>query len=530
MPHNKPIAPTIGLDISKPAPKSIWRHLLPVSNNDREAIFHARPLAPSCPISRLLGEATSRFAAFSQEALIKFHADALEKVYALDLDPLKELVEPQYSPIGRPAVNQPEHFRAVTLASHYKESITLFVQRLKADDILAIACGYEPGNTPGVGTLYDYFSRLWLATTPTKVLRTPYKKKKKKLKANEKLPPDNPETVADLVERVLDGETFAHRPERLLQKILAECAVKPSAKLNLLGDTLKLTLAGDGAPLETGANPFGKKICQCKQQGIYRCSCPRSYTDACANWGWDSYHERWFYGHTLYCLSAANSFNDLPLLLHLNQASAHDSITFVPAYAQLRSIFPEFKFEKALLDSAHDAYAIYRMLNMHEIEPFIDLNERNKKNNTSEEINHNGIPVCQAGLPMLRWGMHKKRLRIKWRCPKYDDLAGCSCRQSCSTSKYGRVKYTRPEADYRLFTKTPRGSKAWKKAFVRRSSVERSLKRILVDYAIELERARSDKRWFWLATLAALNQHLDAQIGVTKNSLLVRLGLKKQAA
>jgi len=465
-----------------------------------------------------------------QEALIKFHADALENVYILDLDPLKKLILPQYSFTGRPAVNQPEIFRALVLASHYKESISSFVERLKADVVLPIACGFNPGDISGVGSFYDLFNRLWLAYESAKVLRAPYKKKKKKLKTNEKLSPDNPDTVADLVDRVLGGETFAHGPERLLQKILAECAVKPSAKLNLLGDTQKLTLAGDGAPLETGANPFGKKICQCKQQGIFRCSCPRYYTDAGANWGWDSYHERWFYGYTLYCLTAANSVNDLPLLIHLAQASAHDSITFVQAYAQLRSLFTSFGFEKALLDSAHDAYVIYRLLNIHGIEPFINLNERNKKNNSSEEIDQDGIPVCQAGLKMLRWGMHEKRQRIKWRCPRYDNPASCSFQKSCSTSKYGRVKYTRPETDYRLFTKTPRGSKAWKKAFARRSSVERTLKRILVDYCIEQARARSDKRWFWLATLAALNQHLDAQIGVAKSSLMMRLGLKKQAA
>lgn len=158
---------------------------------------------------------------------------------------------------------------------------------------------FEPGNTPGVGTLYDFFKQLWLGQTENKVLRKPYKKKKEKLKANEKLPPDNPDTVKELVDQVLNGESFTNGPERLLQKILIECAVKPSAKLKLLGNTLKLTLAGDGAPLETGASSFGKKACQCKEQGIYRCDCPRYYTDPNANWGWDSYHERWFYGHTL---------------------------------------------------------------------------------------------------------------------------------------------------------------------------------------------------------------------------------------
>lgn len=464
------------------------------------------------------------------ENQVKYHAGALEKVYIMNLDPLKELVMTCYSSTGRPAINQPEIFRAVVLASHYKESISSFVARLKADDILAIACGFETDSIPGVGSFYDLFNRLWLEHAPAKVVRDPYKKKKKKLKANEKLPPDNPDTVADLVEKVLGGETFEHGPERLLQKILIECAVKPSAELNLLGDIQKLTLAGDGAPLETGASSFGKKICQCKQQGICYCKCPRSYTDPKANWGWDSYHERWFYGHTLYNLTAANSVNDLPLLIHLTRASAHDSITFVQAYAQLRSALPSFKFERALLDSAHDAYAIYKMLNLHEIEPFIDLNERSKKSISSEIIDHNGIPVCQADLKMIYWGIHKKRQRLKWRCPKYKDPSSCSFQHKCSTSKYGRVVYTRPEDDYRLFTKTPRGSKVWKNIFAKRTSVERSLKRTLVDYLIEQERARSDKRWFWLATLAALNQHLDAQIKITEISLIKRLGSLKPAA
>jgi len=102
------------------------------------------------------------------------------------------------------------------------------------------------------------------------------------------------------------------------------------------------------------------------------------------------------------------------------------------------------KFEKALPGSAHDAYDIYRLLNIDEYEKLID----------------------------------------------------CPLPKPCSQSKYGRVVYIRPQTDYRLFTKTPRGSKAWKKAFARRSSVERSIKRILVDYRIEQARARSLKQWF----------------------------------
>jgi len=79
-------------------------------------------------------------------------------------------------------------------------------------------------------------------------------------------------------------------------------------------------------------------------------------------------------------------------------------------------------------------------------------------------------------------------------------------------------------------SKLPAVQKAWKKVFARRTSVERTLKRILVDYLTERARAHSDKRWFFITTLAALNQHLDALTKVTEISLIQRLGLLKHDA
>ena len=66
-----------------------------------------------------------------KENQIMFHVGALEKGYTMNLDPLKELVMSCYSSTDRPALNQPEIFRAVVLASHYKESISSFAARLK---------------------------------------------------------------------------------------------------------------------------------------------------------------------------------------------------------------------------------------------------------------------------------------------------------------------------------------------------------------------------------------------------------------
>ncbi|SDG56134.1 Transposase DDE domain-containing protein [Desulfosporosinus hippei DSM 8344] len=229
-----------------------------------------------------------------------------------------------------------------------------------------------------------------------------------------------------------------------------------------------------------------------------------------------------------------NGFMDTPCTLLLRQivqmtfrclvqGSRHDSVTFVFSWVELLNLYPEFKFSKALLDSAHDVYDIYRLLWANQTEPFIDLNGRNKGHSIYSgplTVNAFGVPICMANLPMRNWGFNNNRCRIKWRCPHYKDKSQCPKQQECSPSSYGRVIYTKPNWDLRLFTPTPRDSKAWKGIYTRRTTVERTFKRILVDHKIENARCRSKKRWFWQATLAAVNQHLDAQVAILKPSIL----------
>ncbi|WP_054935786.1 hypothetical protein [Moorella stamsii] len=49
--------------------------------------------------------------------------------------------------------------------------------------------------------------------------------------------------------------------------------------LGLIPDPLALMVAGDGSPLRTGTSPACVKVCHCREQGIFRCSCPHSYPD-----------------------------------------------------------------------------------------------------------------------------------------------------------------------------------------------------------------------------------------------------------
>ena len=62
----------------------------------------------------------------------------------------------------------------------------------------------------------------------------------------------------------------------------------------------------------------------------------------------------------------------------------------------------------------------------------------------------------------------------------------------------------------RLFNIPPRDSKAWKKEYDGRTSVERSNKREKEDYKLEDGRHRSTKMWYCRLYGIMMLQHLDA--------------------
>ena len=111
---------------------------------------------------------------------------------------------------------------------------------------------------------------------------------------------------------------------------------------------------------------------------------------------------------------------------------------------------------------------------------------------------------------------------IKYRC----SLAyyGIDRPCSCTDSDYGRTIYIKPDYDPRLFPPIPRHSATFKTVFKSRTSVERSNKRILVDYNIENGRCRSSKQRFARATLAEVNIHLDAWLKHTEFSIIGLIG------
>jgi len=453
--------------------------------------------------------ALSEFANLNPCAIYEYQAP-ISKLYILDLDPLKKLLEPCYSPTGRPSVNQPEIFRSLVLMNDLGFPLNEWVPKLSNNPVLQSACGFR-GNLPAIASYYDFIDRIVKLKEKPRV--KPKRRKSKKKYGKDKMPPKRPGVVNRLVEQILKGRRFNLRPERLLQEIFAKVAVQPSIDLGLVPQSL--SVSGDGTCISTGAAPFGRRTCKCAD---FSCGCPRKFSDPNASWGWDSHNERYFYGYMGYFISTYNRTEklDLPLYLRILDAKRHDSISAVVALAEFRDLFPGLTVDTFISDSASDNYATYKLLDEWGINAVIALSSLNKGNHKYAGclVNDDGVPICAAGYEMVRWGFcGGSRCRIKWRCPFV--LGKCDIHKACldcSDSVYGRVVYTKPDWDLRLFTSIPRGSDAFKEKMRERTASERVNNRVLHHYGLENSKVRGKKRISFFATIAGFNIHLDAQL------------------
>lgn len=462
---------------------------------------------------RQTAAALSIIARYNTHALLEYQ-DSISKVFILNLDPLKRLMSPLYSAIGRPSEKQPEIFRSLVLMVCLGYPLDKWITKLSHNPVLQAACGFR-GKLPGIASYYDFINRLIkLDEKPRLKLK---KRKPRKRHGKKKLPPKRPGIVRKLVTEVLKGRRLHRRPERLLQEIFAAVAVQPSIDLGLIPQTV--SISGDGTCIKTGASPYGVKTCECKD---WSCDCPRRFSDPNSTWGWDSHNEQYFYGYTGYFISTYNKTEkiDLPLYLRLVDAKRHDSISAVVALAEFRDLYPDLAVEHFISDSASDNYATYELLDKWGWNAVIALNHTSKGNSQYSKrlmINENGVPICPGGNKMIYNGFcGNDRCRLKWRCPKACGKPYENC-TNCSHTSYGRTVYTKPDWDLRLFTKIPRESLKWKTIFKQRTAAERVNNRILHHYGIENSHIRGKKRISFFTTSAGINIHLDAQLSKLKS-------------
>lgn len=443
--------------------------------------------------------------------------DIIERFWALDLSYTDELLRSKYSVFG-PKPRTPSCMqRSYLLSIDFKVySLTDWAAQLKINPLYAILSGFEFGDTPGVGTFYDFLNRLWDSDSDNLSPHVhPVKKKKVKKPKQKGTKAESIEKISvDQLLKQLESGAFSidDQPYSSLFKIYNKEFLSQSVQRGLI-DTSNLSIAGDRTPFVTSARERKHRVCNCTLNGITDCDCDRYFSQPDCDIGWDSSRDCFYHGYDLYMLVAANSESDLPIFPLLNPASKHDSHGFLETYFRMKSFLPDYLVSKWLLDSAHDAMAYYSYCRKKHIQPFIDLNEKRGikvKYKDDFTIGKDGIPVCKAGRKMNRDGSEPSKARLKYRCPLASRKYGCSCENPCSDSKYGRTVHLAMKDNPRLINFPPRNSEEWKMEYNARTSAERSNKREKIDFKLESGRHRSTKMWYCRLYHIMMLQHLDA--------------------
>jgi len=418
----------------------------------------------------------------------------------LDLSAVDRIMLDCYSILGTEPRQPSCMLRSLLLMIVTKcPSIAIWVLTLHTSPFYAILSGFDPKDVPGVGTFYDFISRLWNLATPnfSSHIKPPIKQKVKKPKGKgQKAVSIEKESVAELIQR-LSQITFLADKEAygLLFTIFRTCFLDESIQRGKINPA-RLNIAGDGTPVVTAARFRSHHICDCWKSGNFNCDCNRYFPQPDCSIGWDSSRDCWYFGYDLYILTDADS--DLPLFPLYHAASKHDSHGFCEAFFRFRALAPDLKPASLLLDSAHDSMAMYKLCKKESIVPFIALNLGNTKKTEDYhgvKIGPDGVPICSAGLKMKTNGNDLHRQYAKFRCP-LNNNGVCTCEHPCSDAKYGRTCSIPMESNIRLYTSPPRESNDWKLMYNKRTSSERCNKRIKLDWLLEAGKHHSTKFWY----------------------------------
>ena len=196
--------------------------------------------------------------------------DYIVQFWYLDLSLTDSLMQDCYSVFG-PEPRLPScMLRSYLLALKLKvTSITVWCRMLRETPLYAILSGFPFGDTPGVGTFYDFFSRIWQndrgSLSPKD--RFPKMKPPKGKKKGEKTPCDSSSTASRLLPLLERWKLKPENPFSLIFCLYKQQFLDRSIHRGLI-DPDHLALAGDGTPVRTAAQQRKKRICDCKKTAV----------------------------------------------------------------------------------------------------------------------------------------------------------------------------------------------------------------------------------------------------------------------
>lgn len=206
-------------------------------------------------------------------ALPKSTWDYIVQFWYLDLSMTDSIMQNCYSVFG-PEPRLPScMLRSYLLALKLKvTSITVWCRMLKETPLYALLNGFSFGDTPGVGTFYDFFSRLWKSNSnhlsPND--RFPKIKPPKGKKKGDKTPCDSSSIASKLLPLLERWHLKPEHPFSLIFQLYKRQFLDLSIRKGLI-DPYHPALAGDGTPVRTAAQQRKKRVCKCKKNGRFSC-------------------------------------------------------------------------------------------------------------------------------------------------------------------------------------------------------------------------------------------------------------------
>jgi hypothetical protein len=262
-------------------------------------------------------------------------------------------------------------------------------------------------------------------------------------------------------------------------------------------------LALDGKALPSFAAPRKKdELVRLAENGQ-----PDRRADPDADWGvktkrgqhadgtsWEKV-SRWF-GFELHLL--IDSEHELPVNYRMTKASAPETTLLLPIVQETTEKHPEMmaNAEELAADKGYDSTANNeRLFDDHKIRPIIDKRHDWKAGDTTRPVFGDRVDtvvydvagtvscICPATgevRPMAPWGYEADRACLKYRCPAVAGDYTCQGRDLCPGAQgaYGKVVRIPLDRDRRMFVPVARGTDTWKRAYARRTAVERVNSRI----------------------------------------------------
>jgi hypothetical protein len=467
-------------------------------------------------------------------------------VYALDFDPVIGLLESLYDQRkrGSDAFDPVAMIRSLLLLTQFSDGgITKWAKELRRSSHLAVLSGFSPAHTPSVAAFYKFLERLengahrpkcrhLVRLSHIRRARNPFRVVSAK-PAERAKPNPNDGVLKKLVEQLKkeENEPIPNDLEKRLNDILLQVAIKPSAHLGLLSFS-SLTISGDGSTVETQASHWGKRTCDCKKLGIYKCEHPRKFADLDAAWGWDTIKDDFVFGYRYYQFVTSDQKHDLPLYLKIGPCNTHEATMCVRAmervFKQNQTVWPEAKIGRFVGDSIHDIYAVYHYFVDKKLRYAIPYaHEPSSCNYIGDKqiaVDEKGVPLCPGGLPMR---LHGKGRHGGWvySCPvkRITHRGGktiyiahrdeCPFSSLCQPdSQLGPLAIVKPKDDPRICPSVPRNSQEYKELMNLRSGCERSNSMKKETYNMKYRKTRVMSYAFIMLAFISLLEHSRAWI------------------